>query len=166
MKVACLCLALLLLPGVAAGAQDKPKEEKTPQRPTLGPSPAPSLHGPRTSNTVDPRKLLRVRKIYVERMDNKLSDKLVEGLGKADLFHLVADRNEADAVLRGTCFDSRRLRRVRTEVYLNERSSGASIWQDNVYRPYNPPPLDKAVSETSTLIVEHLKESLLEAGRR
>jgi len=109
---------------------------------------------------------MRVHKIYVERMDNSLSEKLVEALGKLSRFRVAASLNEADAVLRGTCFDSRRLKTVRSEVYLNERLSGASIWQDSVRRPYNPPPLDKAVNEIVTLILTHLTESVAEAERR
>lgn len=78
----------------------------------------------------------------------------------------MTSRNEADAVLRGSCADLRRLKTVRSEVYLNERSSGESIWQDSVRRPFNPPTLDRAVTETALLIVEHLSESLQAAGRR
>lgn len=166
MIIRCICLAIILLAGLAAWAQEKPAEEKSQRRPTLGPAPAPSLYGPRTSTTTDPRKLMRVHKIYVERMDNSLSEKLVEALGKLSRFRVAASLNEADAVLRGTCFDSRRLKTVRSEVYLNERLSGASIWQDSVRRPYNPPPLDKAVNEIVTLILTHLTESVAEAERR
>lgn len=169
MRASILFLSVMLMAGQA---QDEPHEHAPPaeqaprQKPTLGPQPAPSLHGPRTSNTTDARKLIRVRRIYVERMDNKLSEKLLDGLAKLGRFHVVASREEADAVMRGTCFDSRRLKSVHSEVYLNDRISGASIWQDSVRRPFNPPPLDAAVAETATLILQHLSASVVEAGRR
>jgi hypothetical protein len=167
MKVRPAFLALLLISGPAVWAQDNQQEEQKPQqRPSLGPAPAPSLHGPRTSNTVDARKLSRVRKIYVERMDNKLGDKLLDALSQGGRLHIVADRGEADAIIHGTCLDSRRLKTVRSEVYINERATGDSIWQDSVRRPFNPPQLDKAVAETATLILEHLRESIEEADRR
>ncbi|MBI1982746.1 MAG: hypothetical protein HYS61_00940 [Acidobacteria bacterium] len=166
MRVRPAFLALLFIAGPALWAQDDPpKEEKPQQRPSLGPAPAPSLHGPRASNTVDARKLSRLRKVYVERMDNKLSEKLMNALSQGGRLQIVSDRSEADAVMHGTCLDSRRLKTVRTEVYINDRASGDSIWQDSVRRPYNPPPLDKAVAETATLILEHLRESIQEAER-
>lgn len=175
MRLRYLCLAMLLLPGLASGSQqEQQQQEQQPQqpeegkqqptRPTLGPAPAPSLYGPRTSNTVDARKLTRVSEIYVERMDNALSEKILEGLAKSRRFRVVASRNEADAVMRGTCVSLRRMKVVHSEVYLND-TSGAAIWQDNVRRPYNPPALEAAVGETATLILTHLRESALEAER-
>lgn len=178
MRVSVLWLSLMLAQGLAGQAQDQaseppppsdqaPRAEQAPrQRPSLGAQPAPSLHGPRSSSTTDPRKLIRVRRIFVERMDNKLSEKLLDGLAKLGRFRVVATREEADAVLRGTCFDSRRLKSVHSEVYLNERTGGASIWQDSIRRPFNPPPLDAAVAETASLIVQHLSASVVEAERR
>lgn len=146
--------------------QDQSQQQPQPQkRPTLGPAPAPTLYGPKTSNTIDARRLLRVRKIFVERIDNSLGEKIMEGLAKTRRFHIVADRKEADAVMRGTCFDQRRLKVVRAEVYLNDLS-GASIWQDSVRRPFNPPTLDAAVGETATLILSHLTESVTDAEHK
>jgi hypothetical protein len=177
MRVGYLCLALLLIAGLAAWQQEQQTQEQSPQqpehrkqqeqprKPTLGPAPAPSLYGPRTSNTTDARKLMRVRRIYVERIDNSLSEKLVEGFAKTRRFRIVASRNEADAVLRGTCVSLRRMKTVHSEVYLNDMN-GAAVWQDNVRRPYNPPTLEAAVSETASLIVTHLTESALEAEHR
>jgi hypothetical protein len=155
MRVRGWYLVLLLVPGLAAWGQ---------QKPTLGKQ-EPSLHGPRSATTTDPRRLSRVRAVYVERIDNSLSDRLMEGLSKSGRFRVVADRGEADAVLRGTCSDYRRLKTVRTEVYLND-SGGESIWQDNVRRPYNPPPLKTAVDETADIILAHLVESAMEADRK
>jgi hypothetical protein len=175
MNVRYLSLVIVLVSGLAAGAQqeqqqpeqqpEQQKQQEQPRRPTLGPAPAPSLYGPTTANTTDPRKLLRVRKIFVERIDNKLNEKLIEGLAKAHRFEVVAERNEADAVMRGTCFSLRRMKTLHSEVYLND-TTGASIWQDNVRRPYNPPALEAAVSETATVVLAHLSESIMQAERR
>lgn len=175
MKVKYIGLALLLLSGAVARPQDgqatqdkqQPQQDQQQQqrRPTLGPAPAPSLRGPRNSNIVDAHRLARVQKVYVERMDNSLGEKLIEELAKGRRLRVVADRKDADAVLRGTCFDLRRLKSVRSEVYLND-TNGAAIWQDSVRRPYNPPPLDAAVSQTADLIVTHLGESMMEAERK
>jgi hypothetical protein len=174
MRLRYLCLAITLLPGLAVGSQqerqqgeqsrDSEQREEQPKRPTLGPAPAPSLHGLRTSNIMDARKLTGVGKIYVERMDNALSEKIMEGLAKSRRFRVVASRNEADAVMRGTCISLRRMKVVHSEVYLNG-VNGASIWQDNVRRPYNPPALEAAVGETATLILTHLREDAMEAER-
>jgi hypothetical protein len=166
-KVRSIILALLLLSGPALWAQDNQQQDQTPQRkPSLGPAPAPTLRGPRNFNIVDARKLSRLRKVYVERMDNKLSEKLIDALAEGGRLRLVADRGEADAVIQGTCLDLRRLKTVRTEIYINDRVTGDSIWQDSVRRAYNPPPLDKAVGETATLVLQHLRESIEEADRR
>ncbi len=177
MKASYILLALFLLavpvarPDHGQTAQDQQpppqgqQQQQQQKRPTLGPAPAPSLRGPRNFNIVDAHRLARVQKVYVERMDNSLGQKLIEELSKGRRLHVVADRKEADAILRGTCFDSRRLKSVRSEVYLNELH-GAAIWQDSVRLPYNPPPLRVAVTQTANLIVEHLAESIIEAERR
>lgn len=174
MRAIKLVLAVTVLLSVAGHPQSQPssKEEEPPaqdkpaptQRPTLGPAPAPSLYGPKTSSTTDANKLVHVRKIYIERMDNALDEKLTERLANSRIFQLVGDRKEADAVMRGTCFDSRRLKFLRSEVYLNDRG-GTPIWQDSLRRPFNPPALATAVSDTANLIASHLSESLAEAGR-
>ena len=171
MKLFYACLLLgLLLPSTAWSQKDRPPE-KPPDggdqnRPTLGPAPAPSLNGPRSSTTTDPQKLNRMRKLFIESIDNLLSDKLMEGLAKTGRFSIVADIKEADGVLRGTCFDSHHLKSVHSEVFISDRVTGASIWQDNVRRPFNPPALQKAVDETSEIIIEHLNESVREAQRK
>jgi hypothetical protein len=144
-----------------------PSDQKAPppqKRPSLGPAPAPTLYGPKTSTTADSRRLSQVKKIYIERMDNALDEKLIEEFAKARRFRIVGDRKEADAVLRGTCFDARRLKVLRSEVYLNE-VSGAAIWQDSIRRPIHPPAVAVAVSETATMIAAHLNDSLVEAER-
>jgi|SRR5579863_7844684 len=170
MKFIQICLLLgLILPSTAwpqkADAPEKPSDGGDQKRPTLGPATPPSLHGPRSSTTTDPQKLNRLRKIYVESIDNSLSDKLMEGLAKSGRFRIVADIKEADGVLRGTCFDSRHLKSLHSEVFISDRVTGASIWQDNVRRPFNPPALAKAVDDTAAIILEHLNESVREAQR-
>lgn len=176
MRFANLVLATVLLACAALLAQNREQQEphgqqkqeqqqQQTQKPTLGPPTEPSLYGPRNSTTTDPRKLLRVRTIYVERIDNMLSEKLTDGLSKMGRFRVVASRTEADAVLRGTCFDSRRLKSVHSEVYLTDRGGG-SIWQDIVRHPYNPPSLQKVVDNTATEVLQHLGESLREADRK
>src|SRR5215831_5811931 len=168
MKLCQVLVALSLLGCTGAwGQEEKPptlgKEPEQQQRPTLGETP--SLGGPRTSTTTDSRKLMRVRSVYIEAIDNSLNEKLAEALSKAGPFRVVAKRNEADAVLRGTCFDSRRLKRLHTEVFLTD-PRGGSIWQDIIREPFNPPPLDKAVTDSASMIVAHLGESLREAQRK
>ena len=147
-----------------AGERQAPSGKPAPSRPTLGPAPPPSLGGPKSSSTTDPRRLVRVRTIYVERMDNGLDEKLIEHLSKNRRIRLVGDYKEADAIMRGTCFDSRRLKILRSEVYLNE-VKGASIWQDSIRRPINPPKLERAVAEAAAMIAAHLGESIVEAER-
>ena len=86
-------LAICLLASLAMWAQagqnpDQSTPQEQPQqqqeeRPTLGPRNGPALEsGPITSTTTDLRKLMRIRTLYIESIDNSLSDKLVEALGK------------------------------------------------------------------------------------
>jgi hypothetical protein len=96
-------------------------------------------------------------------MDNALSEKLVETLGKLGRFRIASKPKEADAIMTGSCLESRRLKRLHSEVFIADRGGG-SIWQDNVYRPYNPPSLQQAVNETAQVVAEHLGASLSEAG--
>jgi len=138
----------------------KPGEEKPP---TLGgPSTTPSLAGPHSANTNNPRRLLQVHTIFIEPMDNGLADKLVEAIGSKGPFRIAANQRDADALLRGTCFDSARLKTVHSEVFLTGRS-GEAIWQDIIRQPYKPPPLTQAVETTAQVVAEDLKLSLREA---
>jgi hypothetical protein len=171
MRLSYVGLVLLLLPCSPALAQkdqppEKPPDNAPQNRPTLGPPPPPSLNGPRSSTTTDPQKLIRLRKVYVERIDNMLSDKLMEGLAKGGRFRIVADVKAADAILRGTCFDSHRLKSLHSEVFISDRATGASIWQDSIRRPFNPPTLEKAVDDTAALVLEHLNDSVQEAQHK
>ena len=154
-------LGFFLILGIFASPSLAQKEE--PQRPTLGPPPTGREEGPHNAVTTDRRKLLRIRKIYVERIDNDLSDMLLEGLSKSGRFEIVVEREKAEGVIRGTCFDSRRLKMVHSEVFLSDRATGDSIWQDNVRQPYNPPPLKEAVVKTADTVLRDLASSLTEA---
>ena len=160
-------LAIWAQPGQCAGqsapqGQNQPREE----RPTLGPRTGPAVgSAPDTSTTTDVRKLMRIHTLYIESIDNSLSDKLVEALGKWGRFRLVTKPTEADATLRGSCLESRRLKHVHSEVFISDRT-GASVWQDAIYRPFNPPGLDQAVSDTATLVTTHLEESVRQAESR
>ena len=165
MKTSRLFLVLLVVfVSTAWGQQEKPpslgKEPADQKRPTLGETTPGG--GPLTSTTTDPHKLVRVRTVFIENIDNALHEKLTEALAKSGPFRVVAKRSEADALMRGTCFDSRRLKRVHSEVFLTD-PRGASIWQDVVRQPFNPPALDKAVSDSASIIVAHLTESIREA---
>lgn len=161
-------LILLTMPAFAqesapAATSEEPQHQQTePERPSLGRAPSPSLRSPRASNIMDRRKLLRVRRVFVEPIDNFLNERLLEGIGKSGVFRIAAERKEADAVIRGTCLDSRRLKQVHCEIYLND-NQGSAIWQDSVRVPFNPPPLAKAMEQTASLVVEHLKESVADA---
>jgi hypothetical protein len=144
--------------------QDQPPSDE--DRPTLGPRTGPVTEGgPPTAKTIDLRKLRRIHTLYIENIDNLLSDKIVEALGKSGPFRLVSKEKGADATLRGTCLESRHLKHLHTEVYISD-SNGASVWQDIIYRPFNPPTLDKAVNETAAMVVAHLEQSLRMADSR
>src|SRR5208337_770234 len=159
-----LAIVFLLVPVLGAQEAPKPGGEEG-QKPTLNPSPAPGTRGPQTATVNDYRRLMRIRTIYVERMDNALSEKLVESLGKLGRFKIASKAKEADAIMTGSCLESRRLKRLHSEVFLTGQSGG-SIWQDNIYRPYNPPSLQQAVNETAQVVADHLGESLNEAGMK
>jgi hypothetical protein len=170
MKRALWSLAVLFVFNPSGWAQEKPGPPAEPpqqeQRPTLGSPTEPTLHsGPRTATTNDSRKLARIRTLFIDRIDNSLSDRLIENIGKLGRFRIVPKAKEADAVLSGSCLESRRLKRVHSEVFIADRN-GASVWQDNVYRPYNPPALSQAVSETAEIVATHLGESLREANQK
>ncbi len=147
-------------------AQQEHPQQQPEERPTLGPKTGPDVEsGPLTSTTTDIRKLVRIHTLYIESIDNSLSDKLVESLGKLGRFRLVTKVKDADATVRGSCLESRRLKHVHSEVFITDRN-GASVWQDTIFRPYNPPTLDQAVSDTATLVAAHLQQTVREAEQR
>jgi len=190
MRILHLSLAVTLLVGSALRAQSNPNQQQPPdqqqqpnqqqpgQQQQQPNQPPPSLEKPapgnepaspgssHSSSVTDERRLMRIRTIYVDRMDNQLSDKLMEGLAKIGRFHIVAERKDADAVFTGTCFDSRHLKQVHSEVFLNDRASGSSIWQDIVRRPYNPPSLAASVQDSADVIIAHLTQTIQEAERK
>jgi len=155
-----LAIAFLLVP--VLGAQEtqnsgQGNEHEVP--PPLSPGSRSTAHGNQTGTVNDPRRLMRVRSIFIEKMDNALSEKLVLSLGKVGRFKIASDPKEADAIMTGSCLESRRLKRLHSEVFMSDRGGG-SIWQDNLYRPYNPPSLEQAVNETAQIVAEHLAASL------
>lgn len=166
MKIFCLLLGFVVIGSLPARGQDQKSQGNPPPRPTLGRPTEPSGEVSRTSTTTDARKLARIRTLYVERIDNQLSDKLAESLSKSGRFRIVADSKQADAVIRGTCFDSHRLKSLHTEIFTSDRRTGASIWQDVVRRPFNPPPIGKVVNETAAIIIQHLTASIEESERK
>lgn len=145
---------MLLAPGAVLHSQ---------QRPTLGPS-RPSMRGPGSSQTANPRMLVRMRKIYIQRIDHNLNVKLADDLAHVSWIKVVNKPDEADAIVRGTCFSLQRLRRLHAEVYISDRVSGKSIWQDVIRVPYNPPTLSKAVDKAAAEILAHLSQSMRAAA--
>lgn len=138
------------------------------QRPTLGPPEpgAPSLRGPSSMRTNNPRKLLKMRKIYIQRIDHNLKEVLTRDFSHVSWVKVVNKPSEADAIVRGTCFDLKNLRRLHTEIYISDRVTGASIWQDVVRVPYNPPDVSKAVDKAAAKVLADLNQSIQLAGNK
>ena len=136
------------------------------QAPTLGPSTRPSLGGPGNTRTGDPGMLLKMRKVYIERIDHNLNEKLEDDMAHLSWLKVVDKEDEADAIIRGTCFDLPRLKRMHAEIYITDRVSGKSIWQDAIRIPYGPPDLSKAVDQAATEILDHLNASVRTASKR
>ena len=152
--------------GVLVGQEQKPPTLGPPpdqQPPTLGEPTSPA--GPHDANTNDPRKLTKVHTIFIDSMDNGLGEKLSDQIGSKGPFRIVSDKHQADAFLRGTCFDSARLKTVHSEVFLTA-ADGAAIWQDIVRQPCKPPPLERAVAVTAQVIADDLSASLHEARNK
>lgn len=138
------------------------------ERPTLGPAgpESPSLLGPGSSRTNNPRLLVRMRRIYVQRIDHNLNEILTKDLAHVSWVKVVNKSSDADAVVRGTCFTLRRLKSLHTEVYITDRITGVSIWQDVVLVPYDPPVLSKAVDKAAAQVLADLNHSFRVASRR
>src|SRR5579872_2377697 len=152
MKCAAWSLIIACMLAVPAlQAQQQPQ----PPPPTLGPA-EPSLEGPNTATTTDRSRLIHMRTIYIERIDNQLSDKLIDDLSGSALIRVVDKPGDADAILRGTCFSSRHLKQVHSEVFISDRSAGTSIWQDVVRVPFDPPAISKAVDNTAAEVLRTL----------
>jgi hypothetical protein len=145
-------LALVLMAGCIAWGQERPPSLGAPE-----PSSGLSTGGSATPN---PQRLVRVKKIYLEPIDNNLNLKIERGLAKMGWATIVDNRENSDAILSGTCLDSPRLKTVHSEVFINDRSSGASIWQDEVRVPYHPPTLSEALDITAGKILLHLRASV------
>lgn len=138
------------------------------QRPTLGPPEpgAPSLQGPRSTRTNNPRKLLKMRTIYIQWIDHDLNEVLTRDFSHVSWVKVVKERSEADAIVRGTCFSLKNLKRLHTEVYISDRVTGGSIWQDVVRVPYDPPDLSKAVDNAAAKVLADLNQSIQRAGNK
>jgi hypothetical protein len=165
MMTATLALFALSLQTAFAGQDQRPTLNKPGSSGKASPEEPPSLKGPVSATIIDAHQLLRVRRVYVESMDNDLNLKIDQALAKLGPFTIADSRDAADAILRGTCFDSPRLKDVHSEVFLTTKA-GKAIWQDVIRRPYNPPALSKAVDQTANLVALHLRASLEEARRR
>ncbi len=50
---------------------------------------------------------MRIRTLFVERMDNDLNESLVASLGKLGRYKMASNAKEADAIVRGSCLESR-----------------------------------------------------------
>lgn len=135
------------------------------QRPTLGPS-QPSLEGPGHMRTTNPRMLLKMRKVYIEWIDNNLNEKLADDMAHVRWVKVVDKKDEADAVIRGSCFGLRRMKRLHAEVYISDRVTGKPIWQDVIRVPYSPPALPKAVAQAASEILAHLNQSIHSAAEK
>lgn len=138
------------------------------QRPTLGPSGpgTPSVRGPISSRTINPKRLLKVRTIYIQRIDHNLNEILTGDLTHVSWVKVVDKSSKADAVVRGTCFSLRKLKRLHAEIYISDRVTGAAIWEDVVSVPYNPPVLSKAVDHAAAKMLADLNQSIQVAGSR
>ncbi|HKT10233.1 MAG TPA: hypothetical protein VJW77_00270 [Terriglobia bacterium] len=135
------------------------------QAPTLGPS-RPSLEGPGNTRTANPGRLVKMRTVYIERIDHNLNGQLADDLAHVSWLRVVDKEDDADAIVRGTCFDLRRLKRLHAEVYISDRVTGKSIWQDVVRVPLDPAAPQKAVGQAASDILEHLNESMHTAAKR
>lgn len=162
------------------GGQNQPPQSRTKSsqqtgrpayRPTLGEAPdqpgsqnrvklaGDLLVGPHHADINDAQRLLAIHSIFVERMDNGLGDNLRQKIKAAKALSVAPDLHHADAVLRGTCFDSARLKTVHSEVFLST-PKGVAIWQDIVRQPYRPAALRQAVATTADSIAADLIASL------
>lgn len=154
MKYVICCIALLAAPALAFQNQ---------RRPTLGPA-EPSMRGPGTSQTANPRRLIRMKRVYIQRIDNNLNRVLTGDLAHVSWLKVVDKADQADAIIRGTCFTLPHLKRLHTEVYIMDRVTNQAIWQDVIRVPYNPPALPKAVDNAAAEILLHLRQSIRTAA--
>lgn len=138
------------------------------QRPTLGPSEpeSPSHPGPASMRTANPRLLLKMRTIYIQRIDHNFNEILSDDLAHVSWVKVVKKPLEADAIVRGTCFSLQSLKSLHAEVYITDGVSGASIWQDVVRVPYDPPEMSKAIGNAAARVLADLNQSIRLASKR
>lgn len=105
-----------------------------------------------------------MRTVYIERIDHNLNEKLSDDIGHVSWLKVVNNEDDADAIVRGTCFNLRRLKRLHAEIYISDRVTGKSIWQDVVRVPYDSAAPQKAVDQAASDILAHLNQSVHEAA--
>ena len=147
--------AVVLAIGSTLWGQDKKPSFRTGRQPAR-----PSLTGKSSNLLVSPARLQRIRTLYIAPMDNHLHLRLAEQFSSWKRFRLVATEKQADAVIKGTCFAARRLKMVKSEIYIREGRSGTPVWQDNVRLAYNPPSLNQVVGQMAVLLVDHLRHTM------
>ncbi len=161
LPVAALSLCLCLCLGGPLQAQRRPpslSQGRAPDRP--------SLTGESSHLLVSAQRLKSVRKVYIGPIDNRLKQRLEEQFSEWGLFQVVSVERKADAVIKGTCFAGRRLKKVKAEIYMRDRRSGAPMWQDSLRLSYNPPPVAEVVDEIAILMVKHLRTILQRSGKK
>ncbi|MEE8256590.1 MAG: hypothetical protein V3R60_01765 [Acidobacteriota bacterium] len=155
-------LTLLALLGMSCA---RAAQEKKPSLTTGRPDDRPSLTGKSSYLLASSRKMRSVRRLYIAPMENKLDFKLTEAFVRWGRFEIVGSEKEADAVVKGTCFAARRLKMVKSDIYIRARRTREPLWQDNLRLPYNPPTVEKVVGEMATSMVAHLRASMQNSKR-
>ena len=166
LPVAALCLSLGL--GLCGPLQaQRQQRQRQPSLSRDGRAPArPSLTGESSHLLVSAKRLKSVRKVYIAPIDHRLKHRLEEQLTESGLFQVVEVERKADAVIKGTCFAARRLKKVKAEIYMRDRRSGMPMWQDSLRLSYNPPPVAEVVDEIAILMVKHLRTTLQRSAEK
>ncbi len=145
-----------------------PPLEAQEKRPSLltGRAKSPPLLSGRSSHMLgSSKKMKKVRRIYIAPMENRLNFKLAEAFLHWGRFEIVATEKEADAVIVGTCFAARRLKTVKSDIYIRTRRTREPLWHGNLRLPYNPPKVEKVVGKIGSLMVDHLRLSMQDSKR-
>lgn len=155
-------LTLLALLGISCALV---AQAKKPSLSSGRPDDRPSLTGKSSFLLVSSRKMSRVRRIYIAPMENNLDSRLTEAFARWGRFDIVGSEKEADAIVMGTCFAARRLKMVKSDIFFRARRTREPLWQDSLRLPYNPPTVNKVVSEMAVSLVDHLRTSMQNAKR-
>lgn len=135
-------------------------QEKRPSLLSGRPNPSPSLTGRSSSMFGSTKKMKKVRRIYIAPMENRLNLKLAEAFLHWGRFEIVTTEKEADAVIVGTCFAARRLKTVKSDIYIRTRRTREPLWQGNLRLSYNPPTVEQVVGKIASSMVDHLRLSM------